>query len=172
PGPIGLPTGEPLVDRLPGPIALGQVPPGDPGADPEQDDVEDLAVISPPPTPPGRHRWQQRRQSFPLLVGNLESSAHARLLPHRFGSTQTPPPIRETRPSGPELARPWVAARARIACSPSGPSTSRTSKMWPQARPMLAWGWRVHQASTRARFVVASLTPWGTRLPRGWLRAG
>jgi len=34
---------------------------------------------------------------------------------------------------------------------------------------MLAWGWRVHQARIRARLVVASLTPWGTRLPKGML---
>ena len=34
---------------------------------------------------------------------------------------------------------------------------------------MLAWGWRVHQARIRARLQVASLTPWGTRLPRGCL---
>src|SRR5829696_8923588 len=56
-----------------------------------------------------------------------------------------------------------------MAWAPMGPSTSRTSNRWPVARPMLAWGWLVHQASTRARLVVASLTPWGTRLPRGCL---
>ena len=41
---------------------------------------------------------------------------------------------------------------------------------------VLAWGNRVHQASTRARLVVASLRPWGTRAPRGclptWPQAG
>ena len=34
---------------------------------------------------------------------------------------------------------------------------------------VLAWGCWVHQASTRARLVVASLSPWGTRAPRGCL---
>src|SRR5512132_992685 len=56
-----------------------------------------------------------------------------------------------------------------MAWAPAGPSTSSTSNRWPVARPMLACGWRVHQASTRARLMVASLTPWGTRAPRGCL---
>jgi hypothetical protein len=43
PGPIGLPARKPLVDRLPRPIALGQVPPWRPGTDPEQDAVQHLA---------------------------------------------------------------------------------------------------------------------------------
>jgi hypothetical protein len=30
PGAVGLPAREPLVHRLPGPVALGQVPPGTP----------------------------------------------------------------------------------------------------------------------------------------------
>ena len=61
-----------------------------------------------------------------------------------------------------------------MAWAPAGPS--RTSKRWPVARPMLAWGWRVHQARIRARLQVASLTPWGTRAPReclpGWPQPG
>src|SRR4029453_5503817 len=81
PGPIGLPTREPLVDRLPGSIALGQVPPGHPGADPEQDAVEARAVIPPPPTALRCHRWQQRRQPLPLLVGDLESPVMAGFYP-------------------------------------------------------------------------------------------
>jgi hypothetical protein len=98
PGPVGLPAGEPLVDRLPGTIALGQVPPRHSGPDPEQDAVEDLAMITPAPTPFRLGRGQQRRQPLPLLVGELKSSVHARLLPHPLPSTQTHPPIRETRP--------------------------------------------------------------------------
>jgi hypothetical protein len=43
---------------------------------------------------------QQRRQPFPLLVGDLKSPAHSRLLPHYRHPTQTLPPIRETGPSG------------------------------------------------------------------------
>src|SRR5215217_5042137 len=59
PGAVGLPAHEPLVDRLPRPRPLGQIPPRDPGAGPEHDAVEDRAVIPPTPTPLGRHRWQQ-----------------------------------------------------------------------------------------------------------------
>src|SRR5215218_5137377 len=47
PGPVLLPTRKPLVDRLPRPVPLGQVPPGDAAADPEQDAIEDLAVVTP-----------------------------------------------------------------------------------------------------------------------------
>jgi hypothetical protein len=65
-----------------------QVPPGRPGPDPEQDAVEDLAVVAPAPTPLGRHRRQQRRQQRPLLVGDLESPVHGRLLPHHLDPTQ------------------------------------------------------------------------------------
>ena len=81
PGPIALPARKPLVDRLPGPIPLRQVSPGHPGADPEQDAVEDLAVVPPPPTPLRGHRWQQRGQPRPLRIGDLKSSVHGRLLP-------------------------------------------------------------------------------------------
>ena len=80
------------------------------------------------------------------------------------------------RASGPELCRPCLAASSWMAWAPAGPSTSKTSKVWPVVRPMLAWGCWVHQASTRARLQVASLTPCGTRLPRGclptWLQPG
>ena len=79
---------------------------------------------------------------------------------------QPPPPVRT---SGPELARPWAAASWRMARSPAGPSTSRTSKRWPVARPMLAWGWRVHQARTRARLVGGVLDPVGDQPAQGVL---
>jgi hypothetical protein len=48
-----------------------------PAAHPEQDAVEDLAVIPPAPTTLGRHRGQQRRKPLPLLVGDLKSPVHA-----------------------------------------------------------------------------------------------
>ena len=89
PGPVGLPAREPLGDRLPGPIALGKVPPRHPAAHPEQDAVEDLAVVPPTPTPLGRHRWQQRCRPLPLVIGDLESSVHGQLLPHHLHPTQT-----------------------------------------------------------------------------------
>jgi hypothetical protein len=93
-----LPAREPLVDRLPGPIARRQVPPGHPGTGPEQDAVEYLAVIPPAAAPLRPGRGQQRRQPLPLLVSELESPVHTRLLPHRLPSTQTDPPIREAHP--------------------------------------------------------------------------
>src|SRR5207247_3056155 len=44
PGPVGLPAREPLVDRLPGPVALGPVPPRHGATGPEQDAVGQLAA--------------------------------------------------------------------------------------------------------------------------------
>ena len=59
PGPVLLSARKPLVDRLPRPVPLGQVPPGDAAADPEQNAVEDLAVVTPAATPLRGHRWQE-----------------------------------------------------------------------------------------------------------------
>ncbi len=60
-----------------------------PRCGPEPAAVEDLAVIPPASTTLGRHRWQQGCQSRPLIVGDLESPVHARLLPHHLHPTQT-----------------------------------------------------------------------------------
>src|SRR4029450_9038909 len=98
-GLVGLRAREPLLLRLPRPVPLGQVPPRHPAAHPEQDAVEDLAVIPPAPTPLRGHRWQQGRQPRPLLVGELESPVHARLLPHLCPRPKTHPAITETAPS-------------------------------------------------------------------------
>jgi hypothetical protein len=46
-------------------------------------------VIPPTPSLRGVNRCQQRRQLRPLLVGDLESSLHGRLLPHHLYPTQT-----------------------------------------------------------------------------------
>jgi hypothetical protein len=88
PGPVGLPAREPFVDRLPGPVPLGQIPPRHPATHPKQAAVEDLTVVPPTPTPPRRHRWQQRRQPLPLFVGDLESPVHGQLLPHQLHPTK------------------------------------------------------------------------------------
>src|SRR4029450_7870271 len=104
PGPVGLPAREPLVHRLPRPVPLRQIPPRHPAAGPAQDAGADLPVPPPAPAPLRGHRWQQGRQPRPLLVGELESPVHARLLPHHLPSTQTHPPIQETPPtSQPEI---------------------------------------------------------------------
>jgi hypothetical protein len=47
PGPVGLPATEPLIAGLPGPIALGQVPPGHPGSQLPQNSVQDLTMVGP-----------------------------------------------------------------------------------------------------------------------------
>jgi hypothetical protein len=88
PGPVGLPAREPFVDRLPGPLPLGQIPPGHPATHPNQAAVEDLTVVPPTPTPPRRHRWQQRRQPLPFFVGDLEAPVHGQLLPHQLHPTK------------------------------------------------------------------------------------
>jgi hypothetical protein len=53
PGSVGLPAREPLVDRLPWSVPLGQVPPRHSAAHAEHDAVEDLAVVPPAATPLG-----------------------------------------------------------------------------------------------------------------------
>src|SRR6266498_3634474 len=91
PGAVGLPAGEPLVAGLPGPIPLGQVPPGRPGPDPPDDAVDHLAMVTPAATPPASLEWQQWPQPLPLRIRKV-STSHGAPLSHQHA-------IRETRPS-------------------------------------------------------------------------
>ena len=65
PGPraVGFPPGEPLVDRLPRPIARRQVPLRSPGPQTPQHSVDHLPVV--PPRPPSTTQRRQER-SCPL----------------------------------------------------------------------------------------------------------
>lgn len=59
-----------LVDGLPAPEPLRQVPPWDARTDPEQDPVDHHPVVTPAAaSTPGL--WQMRRQSRPLFVGQI-----------------------------------------------------------------------------------------------------
>jgi hypothetical protein len=72
-------------------------------------------VISPTPTSPGRHRWQQRRQPLPLLVGDLKSPVHARLLPHHPHPTQTTYLSKKHALGDPTAAHIWYEAALKPA---------------------------------------------------------
>jgi hypothetical protein len=68
PEPARGPAPQPTVDGLPGPVALGQVPPRDAGVEDKQDAVEDAAVIQiRPALAPGRRR--ARATALPFQHG-------------------------------------------------------------------------------------------------------
>lgn len=93
-----LPACEPLVDRLPRPIALRQISPGDPGPDAEQDAVEGLAVIPPAATPLGvmaGSSGASRPHSWSVSSNRRFTAGFYRIT----GTRPTSPPIREPRPS-------------------------------------------------------------------------
>ena len=119
----------------------------------------------------GRRRggWVGRPHSRPGPASPHAPGPAGGRCPGRSGPDRNASRRHRCGPAAPNSPGHGRRPAARMAGSPAGPSTSRTSNRWPVARPMLAWGWRVHQARTRARLVVASLTPWGTRLPRGCL---
>jgi hypothetical protein len=74
-GAVGGPAGETSVGGLPRAEPLGQLSPGQSGAELEHDALEDLAVIPPPATSPA-HRRQQRFDHRPRGVRNLPIPHH------------------------------------------------------------------------------------------------
>ena len=71
--PISAPAIEPMVDRLPWPVALGQIAPGGPAAQHMKHPVEHQARILNPATSARRHRNMGKNQ-FPFLVAQIESA--------------------------------------------------------------------------------------------------
>ena len=67
PGAVCRPQPVTLIDRLPRTVPLGQIAPVRPGANPVQDAVDHLPVITPPATPPVTDR-QKRSQLLPLGI--------------------------------------------------------------------------------------------------------
>jgi hypothetical protein len=61
------PAAMPVIDRLPVPVALRQIPPRAPSPGPEQDPPDHHAVVI-PPVPLPRVRGHQRRQPRPLGI--------------------------------------------------------------------------------------------------------
>src|SRR5690606_247771 len=70
PGTVRGPQPQPLVRRLPWAVLGRHVAPRRPGAQPPQDRVDHLPVITPAPTTPGRDR-QQRLDPRPRRVSQL-----------------------------------------------------------------------------------------------------
>src|SRR5919112_69485 len=93
PGPISLPAAEPLIAGLPGPIALGQIPPRHPGGQLPQDSVDHLAMVGPLATR-ATVGWQQWGDLSPGLVSELVAADHATSL-----SRDRQPPETTTAPS-------------------------------------------------------------------------
>jgi hypothetical protein len=60
----------PVIDSLPVPEPLGQIPPRAPGQHPVEHPVDDQPVIIPPVSLP-RMGGQQRRQSRPLRISQI-----------------------------------------------------------------------------------------------------
>jgi hypothetical protein len=71
PGAITLPAANPSVQRRPGCILRGHVPPRRPGPHPPADPVDDLPFSPPGRTTPHRRRRQRGRQHRPLRVGEI-----------------------------------------------------------------------------------------------------
>jgi hypothetical protein len=71
---------EPVVDGLPWPEPLGQVPPGGAGIEPPEDAVEHQPVVLPLAAPLGLAGWEELGQQYPLVVGKFVS-LHTQLEP-------------------------------------------------------------------------------------------
>jgi Resolvase, N terminal domain len=70
PGPVQGPAAMPVIDRLPVPEALRQVPPRAPCPGPEEDPVDHRPVIG-PPAAPRRIRRQEHPKTLPFLIGQV-----------------------------------------------------------------------------------------------------
>src|SRR3954462_8251820 len=70
PRPIQRPAAMPVIDRLPVPVAGGQIPPRTPRTSPEINPVDHRAVIVPTVSLP-RMRGQQRREQLPLFIRQI-----------------------------------------------------------------------------------------------------
>ena len=75
PGPIRLPAGEPLTERMPRPEAFRQIAPGKSRPQPPQHPVDYLPVVPSRTTPPV-HTWQQRRYPLPHRIRQLTTTHH------------------------------------------------------------------------------------------------
>ena len=106
PGPIGLPARKPLVDHLPRPIALGQVPPCAP-----------VRTRNRMPF----NTWRDPANAIPSGCQSLPAKAPAaptprrcRIVASRLASAASPvsdpnsPAIRETRPRRTVVSGPWL----------------------------------------------------------------
>jgi hypothetical protein len=75
PEPSRRPAAEAAVDRLPGAVALGEVAPGDPGVEDEENAVEDPAMIMRGAAVPTLGR-EQRLEEGPLRIGELVATGN------------------------------------------------------------------------------------------------
>jgi len=64
------PATEAAVDRLPGPIALGEIAPGHPGVEDKENTVENSAMIMRGPAMPTLG-WEQGLEERPLRIGKF-----------------------------------------------------------------------------------------------------
>src|SRR3954449_940517 len=88
----------PVIDALPRPELLGQVPPRRPGPIPPGDRFEHLAMVTPPPAPTWGPVGQQRLEPRPHLVGDHRAT-HIKIL------SEPIPMIHQTRSSRPDRGR-------------------------------------------------------------------
>lgn len=81
PGAVGRPQHVPTMDGLPRAEAFRQLAPLTPGAEPVNDPVDHLPVITPPTTPVVACR-QQRLQHRPLVIGEIPLLSMTRTTSH------------------------------------------------------------------------------------------
>ncbi len=141
PGSVPLPAAEQVVRSAPRPVLLGQVPPGDPGADPEPYAVDQL-----PTRPYRRPSWllalrQQRLQHRPLRVRQV-STCHEPRSSHVERSTSDTRPRRRC-PCGRIPGRPGRTAPGRTTRRSRRPGSCRTTRR--------AAGWRRPRRTASAR---------------------
>src|SRR5512135_3913403 len=100
----------PVIDRLPVPEPLRQVPPWAARPGPEENPVDHRPVSCPPATLP-RISGEQRPQPLPLLIGQIMT---IQSIQHHTGLYDLATKIHGTRPSRPRVrgARPARAAAA------------------------------------------------------------
>src|SRR5690349_4927892 len=75
PEPLATPAAEARVDRLPRPVALGEIAPRHAGVHPVEHPIEDRAMIA-VVRPAGLARRQQRHQPRPLRITELMAAHH------------------------------------------------------------------------------------------------
>jgi hypothetical protein len=129
PGPVQGPAAMPVIDGLPVPEALRQIPPRAARPGPEEDPVDHRPVISPPATTLLRTGRQQHPQALPFLIGQIMAIQAIR---HRTGLHDPASKIHGTRPNGalPQPGEP--CPRAELSESGSGRigAVARCAPVW------------------------------------------
>src|ERR1035441_3349274 len=96
PGPVQGPAAMPVIDGLPVPEALGQVPPRAACPGTEEDPVDHRPVIGPPAAALLRTARQEHPQALPFLIGQVMTIQSVK---HRTGLHDPASKIHGTRPS-------------------------------------------------------------------------